>query len=286
MVYLWLVSFLWAFSFGIIKGALSGLDSFFVALVRLYLAALVFAPLLWHALRRGHALGRPTRLAGIGALQFGVMYVAYFTSFRFLQAYEVALFTVFTPLYVTLFADALERVSPRCRRRSSRVAVAGSMNTSDSQDKPQADFGLGVALELVSNLAFAIGQVAYKRAMAGPQAPRDQDAIAWLYLGGAGLVGAAALVFTPWGTAAAQPQAGQWLALLYLGGVASGLGFFLWNKGARLVNTGVLAVFNNLKAPLAVAVSLLVFGEQASLPPLLLGGGILLLALWLASAQP
>ncbi|HZU87234.1 MAG TPA: EamA family transporter, partial [Anaerolineaceae bacterium] len=114
---------------------------------------------------------------------------------------------------------------------------------------------------------------------------RDQDVFAWLYLGGAGLVGIASLFFTNWGTPATLPQPRQGLALLYLGVIASGLGFFLWNKGARLVNTGVLAVFNNLKAPLAVAVSLLVFGEKAAPLPLLLGGSILLLALWMAGGR-
>ena len=57
----------------------------------------------------------------------------------------------------------------------------------------------------------------------------------------------------------------QWAVLAYLGIVASGLCFFLWNRGARLVSAGQLAVMNNLKIPLAVAVSLFVFREPANL---------------------
>jgi drug/metabolite transporter (DMT)-like permease len=71
------------------------------------------------------------------------------------------------------------------------------------------------------------------------------------------------------------------LTLIYLGAIASGLGFFLWNSGARQVNTGALAIFNNLKIPLAVVVSLVFFGEQANPVALLIGGSIVLLALWL-----
>jgi len=63
--------------------------------------------------------------------------------------------------------------------------------------------------------------------------------------------------------------------------VASGLGFWLWNAGARRVSAGTLAVFNDLKIPLAVAVSLLVFGEQTDLPRLLMGGTLVLAALLL-----
>ncbi len=44
MLYLWIVSLLWAFSFGLIKGQLTGLDASFVAFARLLLAALAFLP--------------------------------------------------------------------------------------------------------------------------------------------------------------------------------------------------------------------------------------------------
>ena len=57
----------------------------------------------------------------------------------------------------------------------------------------------------------------------------------------------------------------QWQSILYLGCVASGLGFFLWNKGATCSNPGTLAAFNNAVVPLAVIISLLVFGESEAL---------------------
>jgi drug/metabolite transporter (DMT)-like permease len=72
------------------------------------------------------------------------------------------------------------------------------------------------------------------------------------------------------------------MALLYLGALASGIGFFGWNLGARKVNAGTLAVFNNLKIPLAVGVSLTVFGEHTDLPRLIGGATFMLLALYLS----
>ncbi|MCB1183917.1 EamA family transporter, partial [bacterium] len=42
------------------------------------------------------------------------------------------------------------------------------------------------------------------------------------------------------------------------------LGFYLWNRGAARTGAGELAAANNLKVPLAVAVSWLVFGEEAA----------------------
>ncbi len=63
--------------------------------------------------------------------------------------------------------------------------------------------------------------------------------------------------------------------------VASRLCFFLWNIGARQVDVGTLAIFNNLKFPLAVIVSFVFFGERADLVNLTLAGGLMTLALLL-----
>jgi drug/metabolite transporter (DMT)-like permease len=63
--------------------------------------------------------------------------------------------------------------------------------------------------------------------------------------------------------------------------LASGIGFFMWNTGATRVQAGVLAVFNNVKVPLAVLVSLLFFGERTDGLRLFGGGTIIALALWL-----
>ena len=74
--------------------------------------------------------------------------------------------------------------------------------------------------------------------------------------------------------------------MLYLGAIASGLAFFLWNLGATRVGTGTLAVLNNLKVPLTVAVSLLFFGEQADVFRLSLSFALFGVALWLAERKP
>src|SRR4051812_24650338 len=98
MVPLIVVSLLWAFSFGLIKRYLTGVDSTFVTTVRLGLALLVFLPFLrWRAVAARTALA----LIAIGAVQFGVTYLAYIESFRFLRSYEVALLTITTPIFVT-----------------------------------------------------------------------------------------------------------------------------------------------------------------------------------------
>ena len=46
-----------------------------------------------------------------------------------------------------------------------------------------------------------------------------------------------------------------------MGFIASGLCFFLWNKGGTKTSVGVLATFNNAVVPLAMFASLFIFGE-------------------------
>ena len=118
-----LASLIWACSFGLIKRHLAGVDPAWVTAARLGLAALVFLPF---ARPRLLGLRGAAALAGIGALQFGVMYVLYLESFRHLRAHEVALFTLTTPLLVTLLADLLERRLRPWALAAALLAIAGA----------------------------------------------------------------------------------------------------------------------------------------------------------------
>ena len=71
----------------------------------------------------------------------------------------------------------------------------------------------------------------------------------------------------------------QWGLLAYLGVIASGLCFFLWDRGATRVGAGTLALMNNLKIPLGAVVSIVVLKERYNLRTLLASLGIFLAAL-------
>jgi drug/metabolite transporter (DMT)-like permease len=269
-----IVSLIWAFSFGLIKHFLVGVDSTFVSAARLGLALLVFLPVLrW----RGLAWRVALTLAAIGAVQFGVMYLAYIESFRYLHAYEAALFTITTPIFVTLIADALDRTLRPRALLAALLAVAGTgIVTLKSTDLNVTLTGF--ALVQLSNASFALGQVFYRHLRARQPDLRDRDVFALLY------AGAFAVALT--GMAAKRVSieltSPQLLTLLYLGVLASGVGFFLWNVGATRVTAGTLAVMNNAKVPLAVAVSLLFFDELAHLPSLIASLALMGMAVWLA----
>lgn len=277
MLHLVLVSLIWAFSFGLIKKYLVGVDSTFVTTARLGLALLVFAPYLR---LKGIAPRTLLTLAAIGAVQFGLMYLAYIESFRYLRAYEAALFTITTPIFVTLLADALDKKFRLRALAAALVAVAGTAIVMVKSTDLKLTLA-GLALVQASNVAFAFGQVFYRRLRERRAELRDRDVFGLLY-GGAFVVALAVLLTRDVSIKLSPPQ--LW-TLLYLGTLASGVGFFLWNVGATRVSAGTLAVMNNAKVPLAVAVSLLFFGESANLVTLIASLATLGLAVWLAEKR-
>jgi drug/metabolite transporter (DMT)-like permease len=99
-----------------------------------------------------------------------------------------------------------------------------------------------------------------------------------LYLGASVVAVAMAAPSVQWTTVLAMSPH-QLAVLIYLGVVASGLGFFLFNAGARRTDIGTLAIFNNMKIPLAILASGLVFREVVDWPRLAVGGAILACAL-------
>jgi drug/metabolite transporter (DMT)-like permease len=273
MIELLLVSLIWAFSFGIIKDNLAGVNPAFITFARLLVAALIFLPFL----RTRRLPGRLSwRLVLTGALQYGVMYVAYNSAFQYLKAYEVALFTIFTPIYVTLIHDGLQKRFNGLNLGTAALAVVGTGIVEGSGVRNSGILA-GFLLMQLSNLCFAFGQVYYKELLRDTPGIKDRDIFALLYAGGALVGGLGAItVFSQGGM---NLGGKQWLSLLYLGAVASGLGFFMWNHAARRARVGVLAIFNDLKIPLAVVVSLLFFGEQADVLRLIAGGAIVAAAL-------
>ena len=273
MGYLLFVSLLWAFSFGLIKTYLVGLDSNFVSFARLALSFLIFIPFLR---TKNISLNLSGKLIAIGALQYGVMYLSYIFSYQFLKSYEVALFTIFTPLYISIINDIFEKRFNKLHFIKALIAITGAAvityNGSESENLIK-----GFLIIQVSNLAFGSGQIIYKKTLRNIEV-EDKNIFAFLYLGAVILTAVFSGIFTDYSTLVLKNE--QIYTLLYLGIVASGLGFFLWNFAARRTDTGTLAVSNNIVIPVAVLVSLIIFGETVDIIRLLIGGSIITFALF------
>lgn len=265
---------LWAFSFSLIGEYLAGhVDSYFSALVRVGLAALVFLPFLRVKGQRCKVL---LMYMLVGALQLGVMYVLSFRAYLYLTVPEFLLFTIFTPLYVTLIYDLISGNKLRWGYLfSAGLAVLGAAII--RYDKLSDHFWFGLLLVQGANICFAIGMVGYKRLMEIHPMPQH-SAFSWFYLG-------AFLVTVVAWLVAGNPQHlptthVQWGILVWLGVVASGLGYFMWNYGATQVDAGTLGIMNNVHIPAGLLVNLAIWQEQPDWPGFIIGGIVILASLW------
>lgn len=281
MIYLLLVSIIWAFSPGLIKGRLTGIDPNAVSVIRLALALLVFLPFFRPSvIPRTIAL----RLVAIGTVQFGLMYWGYLHAFTFLPAYAIGLFTLTTPLYVVLIEALVTRRWQTRHAFAAVLAIMGAAVLFETRSDAPSGWLYGCMLVQFSNLCFAAGQLAWRRTRVTlPANISDASLFALPYAGALALTGIFSAFTTDW--TAIQPTSTQVLTLLYLGVIASGLSFFLWNLGATRVATGTLAVLNNLKVPLTVAAALLFFGEQTNLPRLAISFAFFTLALFISGRE-
>ena len=274
MGYLLGVTLLWSFSFSLIGVYLAGqVDSYFAVLTRITLACLVFLPFLRPRLLDWR---RTLGLMGIGAVQLGLMYVCYYQSFVLLSVPEILLFTIFTPIYIALLDNLL------CRRLDMfQLAMAGLAVLGAALIRYQAPgdaFWTGFFMVQGANLCFAIGQVGYRHLMRDVEGTFPaMNVFGWFY------VGALLVALPAWallGNSDHLPSTPvQWGVLAWLGTVASGAGYFLWNQGARRVDAATLAVMNNLLIPAGLLVNLLIWNREADLSRIAQGGAVMLLAL-------
>lgn len=277
---LWAVTLLWAASFSLIGEFLAGrVDGYIAVFIRMVLALMVFAPL--YRMRRLPWL-RQLQLAALGAIQIGVMYLFLYHAFLYLTVAEVLLFTIFTPLYVVLIDDHIfnKKHLPVRWWIATAVAVLGAAII--RYETVSSDFWFGFALIQSANICFAAGQICYKRLPLGDE--RNQLHVFAPFFAGAAVV--TALAVWLFGNLQMAPQTTlQWGILLWLGAVASGLGYFAWNVGAKRVNTAQLATMNNMLIPAGLLINFLFWGQNVDWLRLALGAAVLSFAVWLASPR-
>jgi carboxylate/amino acid/amine transporter len=272
MFYLLSVTLLWAFSFSLIGVYLAGqVDAWFSVLIRIILATFVFLPFL--NFKHTPPL-MAVKLMLIGAVQLGLMYSFYYHSFLHLTVPEVLLFTVMTPIYITLFNDALNKRFNHKFFIVAMLAVFGAVAI--RYEQIDSDFLMGLLLVQAANICFATGQVAYKRLMLENNLDH-KEVFGWFFIGA---LCVAVICYLLFGDISKLPTTlTQWGVLIYLGSIASGVGYFAWNKGATLVNVGTLAVMNNLLIPAGILVNVVIWNRDADLMRLGVGGVIILAAL-------
>ncbi|MBU2997921.1 EamA family transporter [Cellulophaga baltica] len=276
MRYLFAVTIIWAFSFSLIGVYLSGyVDAWFSVLMRIGIATLIFLPFLKLKDIKTETI---LKLMAIGSVQLGLMYCFYFQSFKYITVPEVLLFSVLTPIYITLLNDMLSKQFHKVHLLTALIAVLGAAYIQYTSISEQVF--LGFMITQGANICFAIGQVAYKYLLQStPEIQKKpKHTIFGLFFIGAFIV--ALIAFLILGYTEKLPTTSvQWGILVYLGAIASGIGYFFWNKGVVKVNAGSLAIMNNALIPLGLIVNLVIWNKEADLIKILIGGSFIFASL-------
>ncbi len=202
----------------------------------------------------------------IGAVQFGIMYLAYLYTFTVLKAYQAAIFTIFTPIYVVLFDAILTGKFRRAYFIAAVLSVVGALIVKYEGVSRENLISGFIAMQ-AANLAFAAGQVFYVHWKRKHTTVKNTEIFASLYMGATLLTVTVCLFTVDFPATIRNLSSDNIIALVYLGIIASGIGFFLWNIGATQTNAGTLAVFNNALPPIGALISILFFGEYKALSP-------------------
>lgn len=277
MSYLVIVTLLWAFSFSFIGVYLSGqIDSFFAVFIRILFAAIVFLPFTKF---KGVQNKLKLQVMSIGIIQIGLMYLFYYNSFLYLSVPEILLFTIFTPFYVTLIYDIFHKRFSSLYLISAALAVFGAYII--RYDNINEGFLLGFLLMQGANICFALGQSGYKYILEGYENINQKEIFGYFHFG-ALIIGTIALLFLG-DFSKMSPNLTQWGVLIWLGFIASGAGYFMWNKGATMVDAGVLGIMNNALIPAGLIVNIVFWGKDENFTKLIIGSIVILFSLWLHS---
>jgi len=256
LAYLIAISILWSFSFGIIKYGLAGIDSSFISFARNVIALTFFSSVTIYNIKK---FSFDLKLVGIGALQFGLMYIFYIESYQYLPAYLIATFTITTPIYVVLASKYLNGNSLNRNGIYAILLVIIGSYLMRFNSLNLEDYMLGFVLIQCANIFFATGQILFKK---WNDKNKDKDIVhnfSQLFFGATLIT---SIFYFLGSSESAILTQSNLFSLLFLGIISSGIGFLMWNIGATKVSAGKLAVMNNAVIPIAIFNSYLIFGEE------------------------
>jgi drug/metabolite transporter (DMT)-like permease len=256
LAYLIAISILWSFSFGIIKYGLAGIDSSFISFARNVIALTFFSSVTIYNIKK---FSFDLKLVGIGALQFGLMYIFYIESYQYLPAYLIATFTITTPIYVVLASKYLNGNSLNRNGIYAILLVIIGSYLMRFNSLNLEDYMFGFVLIQCANIFFATGQILFKK---WNDKNKDKDIVhnfSQLFFGATLIT---SIFYFLGSSESAILTQSNLFSLLFLGIISSGIGFLMWNIGATKVSAEKLAIMNNAVIPIAIFNSYLIFGEE------------------------
>ena len=272
------VATVWGLSFVAASVVLQTLSPILLATLRFIIASILFSPILIKSLLKRNT---PTRgdlrdMAWLGVLSISIYFWLQYTGVQYAGPGISALIVVgFIPI-LTGMASSIILKEPFDKRRLTGIVlgftgvalitvpnlVIGSVNTR---------FLLGVACLLGNAVSFSIYSTISRRILKKYSEP----AIVTSYVTVFGTLALIPLSLTSdWSTIWALTR-NQWIAVLFLASICSGLAYFLWNYALSRIDSVQAAVWLYLEPVVAFIGLFILYGSIPS--SLTIMGGVLVL---------
>jgi drug/metabolite transporter (DMT)-like permease len=278
MLLLLLPMVVWGSAFAVTKGLVELWPPFTLALVRVGIGSLVLLPLAIRRHRRGMHLPWGT-IWFMGLLGVTLYYLMFNLSMVYVSASQGALVQASIPAMTALVAVVWlrERATP-LRWLGIALSVAGVLIVfSGNSSAPGQSPLLGNSLMFASVVCWGLYTALAKR-VAGFESLVITVCV----------MGTGTLLLVPF-SAYEILQAGLrplpvsgWLGVLYLGSIASGFAYAIYNASLRHLDASAVGVYTNLIPVVGVLTGILFLGEPMSLRAIL-GGAIVMLGVWITS---
>lgn len=274
---------IWGFAYVVTKSGLDAVPPMMFALLRYAVASLLLVPL---ALARGGLARLPQpvpwrTLVLMAIVGVALYYVLFNLALAYTSASQTALIQSAFPALVAILAVLWlhERVT-RQRFAGIGLAIVGVVLIVTTQDDSAASNPLlGNALAFASVLSWSVYTILAKRI-----SNADPIAVtAVISLIGTVMLVPVALLENADLSLSSIPRDG-WLAIVYLGGLASAASYLLYSRALRDIDASLVGTYINLSPVIGVVSGVLVLGESLTTFAII-GGVLVLIGVWLSSRK-
>jgi drug/metabolite transporter (DMT)-like permease len=263
MYEIWLVTFCWGLSFPLARILVAELDPLWITTFRFLIGGASLLLLSTFGRPRRVNIKRSWKLVlFLAVFEFFLTYFLYLTSIMYLPASKVAALTLSTPVLILIIDSVFKVRFPAFKIVLPFIlALAGTVVLYDTSSPTQVFFSkqlIGFICIVLSNLSFATASVVMRR-RSGSSAIRITG-VAQLAAGAMALVTSLA-----WKGLPGSLSASLWMILIYLSVIATGVGFWFWNRSVNKLGALYPGLISNLKAPVAAILSVIILKEVVSI---------------------
>jgi drug/metabolite transporter (DMT)-like permease len=278
------VMMVWGSTFVVTKEAIAEIPPLLLSFLRIGIGALVLLPFGVYRYRR-MATRRPlpwAAITGLSAIGVAIYYLSFNTAMSMISASQSALVQSCIPAVTALAGIVMLRErAARARLLGIGLSMAGILIVFSGASATDASASsiCGNLLMFVSVISWGIYTSLAKRI-----ADHDPLVVTLLIIGGGALMLLPFAMIEMHGRPLPPISTQAWVGLIYLGAIASGAAFLVYNYALRHMDAGQAGVFANLIPLVGVLSGVLVLHESLSARAIL-GGGIVMLGVAITGVE-